>query len=224
VAVRPYRYAPILKDEIEKQVQEMLAIGLIQQSTSHFSSPVLLVKKKDNTYRFCVDYHHLNDIIEKGQFLVPIIDEFLDELSQASCFSSLDLFAGFQQIPMNLADCFKIAFQTHVGHYEFRVMSFGLTGAPHTIQKGMNSSLAPLLRKSVLVFFDDILVYSKTYQDHLVHLEQVFQLLQEQQWRVKLSMWSVAQRKISYMGYVISEQGVANCADKVSTVAKWPTP
>jgi hypothetical protein len=121
VAVRPYRYAPILKDEIEKKVQEMLAIGLIQQSTSHFSSPVLLVKKKDNTYRFCVDYHHLNDIIEKGQFLVPIIDEFLDELSQASCFSSLDLFAGFQQIPMNLAIASKLHFKPM-----WAIMSSGL--------------------------------------------------------------------------------------------------
>jgi hypothetical protein len=127
VAVRPYRYAPVLKDEIEKQVQEMLRAGLIQQSTSPFSSPVLLVKKKDNTYHFCVDYRHLNAITEKWQFPIPIIDLFLGELNQASWFSSLDLCAGFHQIPMNPADCFKIAFQTHVGHYEFRVMLFGLT-------------------------------------------------------------------------------------------------
>jgi hypothetical protein len=111
---------------------------------------VLLVKKKDKSYKFCVDYHHLNAITLKGQFPVPIIEEFMDELSQASWFTSLDLFGRFHQIPMDPANCFKIAFQTHVGHYEFRVMSFGLTGAPHTFQKAMNSSLAPLLRKCVM--------------------------------------------------------------------------
>jgi hypothetical protein len=130
--IRPYRYAPILKNEIEIQMQEMLEAGLIQHSSSPFSSPVLLVKKKDKTYRFCVDYRHLNAITLKEQYHVPIIEELLDELYGASWFSSLDLCAGFHQIPMNPADCFKTAFQTHVGHYEFRVMLFGLTGAPHT--------------------------------------------------------------------------------------------
>jgi hypothetical protein len=122
---------------------------------------VLLVKKKDSTYRFCLDFRHLNAITIKEQFLVPIINEFLDELHQARWFSSLDLCVGFHQIPMEPANCFKTAFQTHIGHYEFRVMSFGLTRAPHTFQKAMNSTLAPLIRKCVLVFFYDILVYSR---------------------------------------------------------------
>jgi hypothetical protein len=132
VYVRPYRYAPTLKDEIESQVQDMLTACLIEHSTSSFSSPVLLVKKKEHTYRFCVDYHQLNALTVKGQYPVPIIDELLDELHQASWFSSLDLCAGFHQIPMDPADCFKTSFQTHVGYYEFCVMSFGLSGAPHT--------------------------------------------------------------------------------------------
>jgi hypothetical protein len=137
----------------------MLSAGLIQHSTNFFSSFVLLVKKKDNTYRFCVDYRQLNAMTVKGQYPMSIIDE----LHQTSWFSSLDLCAGFHQIPMDPADCFKTVFQTHVGHYEFCVMSFGLTGAPHTFQRAMNSTLPPLLRKCVLVFFDDILVYNKTY-------------------------------------------------------------
>jgi hypothetical protein len=130
VNVRPYHYAPALKSEIEKQVQDMLEVGLIQPSSSSFSSLVILVKKKDASYWFCVDYRHLNAITLKGQHSVPIINEFLVELHGASWFSSLDLCAGFHQIPMCEDDYYKTAFQTHHSHYEFKVMSFGLTGAP----------------------------------------------------------------------------------------------
>jgi hypothetical protein len=216
VVIRPHRYAPLLKNEIENQVQEMLEAGLIHNSSSPFFSPVLFVKKKDGSYRFCVDYCHLNAITEKEQYPMPVIDEFLDELHGASWFSSLDLCAGFHQIPMTPTDYFKTTFQTHVGHYEFKVMSFELTGAPHTFQKAMNSTLAPLLRKCALVFFDDILIYSKSYGEHVQHLEQVFKILQEQQWRVKLSKRSFAQRVVSYLGYVINQAGVSTCPAKNS--------
>jgi hypothetical protein len=185
---------------------------------------VLLVKKKDSSYRFCVDYRHRNAITAKGQFLVPVIEELVDELGQASWFSTLDLCAGFHQIPMEESDYFKTVFQTHIGHYEFRVMSFGLTGAPHTFQKAMNVLLAPLLRKCALVFFDDILVYSSSYQEHISHLDQVFRLLQQHQWKVKLVKCSIAQRQISYLGYVISDQGVSTCQSKVKAVVEWPVP
>jgi hypothetical protein len=224
VLVRPYRYSPALKNEIESQVQEMLDVRLIQPSTSPFSSPMLLVKKKDKTFKFCIDYMQLDALIVKGQFPVPIIDEFLDELKGASWFSSLDLCARFHQILMNPKDSFKTTFQTHFGHFELRVMSFGLTGAPHSFQRAMNSTLAPLLRKCVLVFFDDILIYSHSYEDHLQHLELVFQLLQREQWRVKRSKCSFAKTKIAYLGYVISVTGVFTSPDKVKAVVDWPVP
>jgi hypothetical protein len=185
VCIRPYRYSLTLKIEIEIQVKEMLDSGLIQHSSSPFSSPVLLVKQKENTFQFYVDYRHLNAITSKGNYPIPIIDE----LSGFGWFSTLDLCYGFHQIQMHLDDYFKTAFQTHEGHYEFKVMSFGLTRAPHSFQKAMNSVLAPLLRKSVLVFFDDILVYSRTYEQHL---QEVLQLLLQDQWRIKLAKCSFA--------------------------------
>jgi hypothetical protein len=174
VNVRPYRYPPALKDEIEKQIAEMLAKGLIQHSSSLFSSPVLLVKKKDNSYRFCVDFRHLNALTLKSKYPVPIFDQLMDELAGASWFTNLDLRAGFHQIRLKPGEEFKTAFQTHSGHYEFRVMAFGLTGAPGSFQGAMDDTLAPGLRKFVIIFFDDILIYSKTYEDHLAHIRLVF--------------------------------------------------
>jgi hypothetical protein len=197
VSIRPYKYALALKTEIETQIVDMLKVGLIQPSDNPFSSPVILVKKKDNSFRLCVDYRHLNAITMKGKYLMPIIDEFLDELNGATWFSRLDLCSGFHQIQMDPTDTFKTAFQTHNGHYEFGVISFGLTGAPHSFQKAMNSTLASLLRRCVLLFFNDILVYSQSYDQHVQHLESVFQLLKADQWFVKLSKCSFATREVS---------------------------
>jgi hypothetical protein len=117
--------------------------------------------------------------------------------------------------------CFKTAFETHHGHYKFRVMSFGLTGAPHTFQKAMN--LYPCLG-NVLVFSDDILIYSQSLEDHVIHLGEVLQLLRRDQWRVNMSKCAFATREISYLGYVISSRGVSTCPDKISTVLNWPVP
>lgn len=177
VFIRPYRYPPRLKDEIERQVQEMLSQGLIRPSTSSFSSPVRLVKKKDGSFRFCVDFRHLNALTLKSKFPVPIFDQLTDELANASWFSTLDLRAGFHQILLQSGEEYKTAFETHLGQYEFNVMAFGLTGAPGT----MNASLEPGLRKFVLVFFNDILVYSTSFEDHMAHLTMVFQWLRHDQ-------------------------------------------
>jgi hypothetical protein len=158
VNMRAYRHKPELKTEIERQVAELLESGIIQHSTSHFSSPAILVKKKDGTWRLCVDYRALNSMTVISKYPVPIIDELLNELAGASWFSKMDLCAGYHQIRLAEGEEYKIAFQTHSGHWEYKVMPFGLAGAPATFLGAI--TLAPFLRRCVIVFFDDILVYA----------------------------------------------------------------
>ena len=202
----------------------MLKRCIIQPSKSPFSSPVLLVKKSDNTWRFCVDYRALNALTIKDRFPIPTIDELLDELGGASCFSKLDLVQGYHQIRMQSEDIPKTAFRTHHGHFEFKVMPFGLCNAPSSFQATMNTLFRPYLRRFIIVFFDDILIYSVSLSDHLRHLQTTFQVLYDNHFVLKLSKCLFAQPQVEYLGHLVSHRGVQPVASKIAAIAQWPNP
>ncbi|XP_061369307.1 uncharacterized protein LOC133312169 [Gastrolobium bilobum] len=203
VNVKPYRYAHCQKTEIEQQISDLLANGFIQHSQSPFSSLVLLVKKQDESWRMY---------------------ELLDELGNASVFTKLDLRAGYHQIRVQPADVEKTTFRTHQGHYEFLVMPFGLTNAPATFQAVMNQLFKPYLRKFIIVFFDDILVFSKSLSDHIEHLRIALFHLQQHRFFVKLSKFQFGASSIDYLGHIVSKQGVQADPKKIAAMVSWLEP
>lgn len=224
INIRPYRYPLKHRDIIEQLVQEMLDWGIIQHSDSPYASPVVLVSKKDGSWRLCVDYRQLNQHTVRNKFPIPVLEELIDELGGSKIFSKIDLRAGYYQLRMHASDVFKTAFKTHIGHYEFLVMPFGLTNAPASFQNWMNQVFKLLLRKCVIIFFDSILVYSKSLAEHYEHLHSVFSIMRQNHMYAKSSNCIFAIDKIEYLGHFISSKGVETDPRKVEAVQNWPTP
>jgi hypothetical protein len=209
---------------IEKEVKGLLARGSIAPSHSPFGAPVLFVGKKDGTMRMCMDYRALNKLTKKNKYPLPRIDDLLDRLGGATVFSSLDLASGYHQIRIAEADVPKTAFRTPLGLYEWKVLPFGLTNAPATFQAVMNDVFREHLGKSVLVYLDDILVFSKTPEEHETHLRQVLALLRKHQLYAKRKKCVFNQPEVSFLGHVVGVGGVRADPRKTAVIATWPEP
>ena len=218
-----YRYSPVQQLEIETQVQKLLAQNLVEPSTSPYGAPVLLVKKPDGSWRFCVDYRALNNITVKNGHALPRIDDLLDKIQGAQYFSSMDLLQGFYQLPLVDSDKPKTAFKTSFGHYQFRVVSMGLSNSPSVFQRVMNQIFSKYLNKSVLIYLDDILIFSKTPEDHLDKLRYVFETCRANSLSLKTNKCHFFLQELKFLGHIISKDGIKPDPDKVKAVSEWST-
>jgi hypothetical protein len=187
VAKVPYRLAPSEMEEFMAQLQDLLEQGYIRPSMSPWGAPVLFVKKKDRSMRMCIDYRKLNKLTVKNKYPLPRIDALFDQLQGASWFSKIELRSDYHQLKVKEGDIPKTTFQTCYGNYEFLVMSFGLTNSPAAFMDLMNWVCRPMLDKSVIVFIDDILVYSKRKEEHINHLREVLETLRREKLYAKFS-------------------------------------
>ncbi|CAI7915392.1 unnamed protein product [Closterium sp. NIES-53] len=210
--------------DMKKQIEYLLDKGLIRPSTSPYGAPVLFTPKPDGSLYMCIDYRALNKQTIKNKYPIPRIDDLLDQLRGATIFSKLDLRSGYWQIRMADNSIHKTAFRTRYGSYEYLVMPFGLTNAPATFQAEMNHILRPLLDECVVVYLDDILIYSRDMKQHIEHLRRVFEILRREKFYVKLSKSVFALKKVQFLGHMVSAQGVHVDPKKIEAVRTWKTP
>lgn len=202
------------------QLEELLAKGLIRPSVSPWGAPVLFVKKKDGTLRLCIDYRMLIKVTIKNKYPIPHIEDLFDQMKGAAVFSKIDLWLGYHQLIIKEEDILKTAFRTRYGHYEFIVVPFGVTNTPAAFMNLMNRVLHEYLDKFVLAFLDDISIYSRNEEEHLVHLQIVLQRLREHKLYGKLSKCAFFEEKIHYLGHIISKEGIAVDLDKIKAIVK----
>ncbi|KAJ9533992.1 hypothetical protein QJQ45_027094 [Haematococcus lacustris] len=219
-----YRLSKPEQEELKRQIQDYLSKGMIEPSSSPYAAPILFVQKKSGELRMCIDYRQLNKLTLRDQYPLPRIDDLFDRLSGCSVFSSLDLQAGYHQIRITPEDVPKTAFRTPEGHFQFKVLSFGLTNAPATFQRVMNDAFAPVLGKCALVYLDDILIMSKSLPEHLQHLRLVFDLLRKNKLYAKMSKCEFMQLTLRFLGHVISAGAISVDPDKVRAIVDWPVP
>ncbi|GJT20214.1 putative reverse transcriptase domain-containing protein [Tanacetum coccineum] len=224
VARAPYRLAPSEMKELSEQLQELSDKGFIRPSSSPWGAPVLFVKKKDGSFRMCIDYRELNKLTVKNRYPLPRIDDLFDQLQGSSVYSKIDLRSGYHQLRVREEDILKTAFRTRYGHYEFQVMPFGLTNAPAVFMDLMNRVCKPYLDKFVIVFIDDILIYSKNKKEHEEHLKAILELLKKEELYAKFSKCEFWIPKVQFLGHVIDSQGIHVDPAKIESIKDWASP
>ena len=224
ISIPPYRMAPAELRELKAQLEDLLSKGFIRPSISPWGAPVLFVKKKYGSLRLCIDYRQLNRVTIRNQYPLPRIDELFDQLQGSRVYSKIDLRSGYHQLRVQESDVPKTAFRTRYEHYEFLVMPFGLTNAPAAFMDLMNRVFQPYLDRFVIIFIDDILVYSGSSEEHSEHLRIVLQTLRERQLYAKLSKCQFWLDRVAFLGHVISAEGVSVDPQKIEAVVNWKPP
>ncbi|GJR93826.1 putative reverse transcriptase domain-containing protein [Tanacetum coccineum] len=224
IARTPYRLAPSEMQELSNQLQELTDRGFIRPSTSPWGAPVLFVKKKDGSFRMCIDYRELNKLTIKNRYPLPRIDDLFDQLQGSSVYSKIDLRSGYHQLRVREEDIPKTAFRTRYGHYEFQVMPFGLTNALAVFMDLMNCVCKPYLDKFVIVFIDDILIYSRNEEEHANHLRIILELLRKEKLYAKFSKCDFWIHIVQFLGHLIDSQGLHVDPAKIEAVKNWTSP
>ncbi|XP_070019891.1 uncharacterized protein [Nicotiana sylvestris] len=224
ISIPPYRMAPAELRELKEQLKDLLEKGFIRPSVLPWGAPVLFFRKKDGSLRMCIDYRQLNKVTIKNKYPLPRIDDLFDQLQGARFFSKIDLRFGYQQLKIREQDISNTAFKTRYGHFEFLVMSFGITNASIAFMDLMNRVFKPFLDSSVIVFIDDILVYSRSREDHADHLRAVLQTLHQHQLYAKFSKCEFWLESVTFLGHVVSSEGIQVDPQKIAAVKDWPRP
>ncbi|KAH0709456.1 hypothetical protein KY284_010883 [Solanum tuberosum] len=224
ISIPPYRMAPAELKELKEQLKDLLDKGFIRPSISPWGAPVLFVKKKDGSLRMCIDYRQLNKVTIKNRYPIPRIDDLFGQLQGASHFSNIDLRSGYHQLRVRDRDILKTAFRTWYGHYEFVVMSFVLTNALAAFMDLMNRVFKQYLDLFIIVFIDDILIYSRNEEEHASHFRVVLQTLKDRQLFAKFNKCKFLLQSVAFLGHIVSSEGIRVDSQKIEAVKQWPRP